>query len=156
MISCHRLTCLGHLGRLWDHSYFMLYPVGYFPICQQRNPFEATAPNISNLPPLSTSRTTWSYGSRFQSWLHLIKLFYAPTLLLVWRQFLLLLADSYCQAFRLSGPGKSTWPFSVTFRFPRRASRQGARGKWKSADVKWKTVTLIYPYPRLSSFDTSC
>jgi len=30
-----------------------------------------------------------------------------------------------------------------------RASRRGS-GKQKSADVEWKTVTLIYPYPKIN------
>ena len=35
---------------------------------------------LPTLPPsLSTSWTTWSHGSRLQSWLHLIKLLLAPT-----------------------------------------------------------------------------
>ena len=48
------------------------------------------------------------------------------------------------------GPGKSTFTFSVTFRFPLPARLQWlepAGGKWKSANVEWKTYTLIYPDP---------
>jgi len=47
--------------------------------------FGAAAPNLCNIhpgPPLSTSWTTWSQGSRLQFWLHLIKLRLALTPLL--------------------------------------------------------------------------
>jgi hypothetical protein len=56
------------------------------------------------------------------------------------------------------GSGKLTQPFSVKrlqISAPHqapvgRASRRGS-GKWKSADVERKTVTLVYPYPQLST-----
>ncbi len=44
-------------------------PLGYFLIWQQRNLSGAS---------FATSWTTWSQGSRLQSWLHLIKLLLAP------------------------------------------------------------------------------
>ena len=52
----------------------------------------------------------------------------------------------------IQGPGKSTYTFSVTFCFPRRASRRG--GEQKAEDVWRKTYTLIYPDPLIDNDDT--
>ncbi len=51
------------------------------------------------------------------------------------------------------GPGKSTYMFSVTFRFPlstlmlhfAQSQQAGSGRKRKSADVEQKTYMLIYP-----------
>ncbi len=53
------------------------------------------------------------------------------------------------------GPGKLTYALPVMFCFPLcyvhvlPAGGGGGSGKQKSADIEWKTVTLIYPYPTL-------
>jgi hypothetical protein len=64
---------------------------------------------------------------------------------------------------KLRGPGKIMYTFSaehMRISAPRqasvgRANRQGS-GKRKSSYIRWKTYTLIYPYPKLSNNKDSC
>jgi hypothetical protein len=70
----------------------------------------------------------------------------------------------FCPFFSILGPGKTTYMFSVTFRFllrlfsvlPAGGGGGGVRRKWKVFWRERKTYTLFYPHPSILSKTETC